>query len=146
MRLYLDTSVYNRPFDDQTQPRIQLESLAVALVLQLIESGEAELIVSSVNELENDQNPFPVRQDWIRRWFKLAKSYQRADENIRRRALELEQVGVKPLDALHAASAEAAHAEWFLTCDDRLQKRYSSDAMVIANPTVFIVKVLGDSI
>ncbi len=28
MKVYLDTSVYNRPFDDQTQPRIWLETMA----------------------------------------------------------------------------------------------------------------------
>lgn len=28
MKIYLDTSVYNRPFDDQRQLRIQLESMA----------------------------------------------------------------------------------------------------------------------
>ena len=38
-RIYLDTSVYNRPFDDQTQPRIWLETLAFAVILQMVESG-----------------------------------------------------------------------------------------------------------
>jgi len=40
VRVYLDTSVYNRPFDDQTQPRIWLETLALVLILQMIEAGE----------------------------------------------------------------------------------------------------------
>ncbi len=39
MRIYLDTSVYNRPFDDQTQARIALETLAYTVILQMIESG-----------------------------------------------------------------------------------------------------------
>jgi len=39
IRIYLDTSVYNRPFDDQTQPRIGLETLAFATIMQLIEMG-----------------------------------------------------------------------------------------------------------
>lgn len=34
-RVYLDTSVYNRPFDDQTQPKIFLETQAVTLILQM---------------------------------------------------------------------------------------------------------------
>ena len=41
MKIYIDTSVYNRPFDDQTQPRIWLETLALGLILQVIEAGEA---------------------------------------------------------------------------------------------------------
>lgn len=35
MRIYLDTSVYNRPFDDQAQPRIW--TLALSVILQLVE-------------------------------------------------------------------------------------------------------------
>jgi hypothetical protein len=48
VKLYLDTSVYNRPLDDQTQPRIWLETLALGLILQLVESGDATLVNSSV--------------------------------------------------------------------------------------------------
>jgi len=42
MLLYLDNSVLNRPFDDQRQPRIWLETLSFSLVLTLIETGEAK--------------------------------------------------------------------------------------------------------
>ncbi|BDI20432.1 hypothetical protein ANSO36C_62340 [Nostoc cf. commune SO-36] len=31
-RVYLDTSIYNRPFDDQTQPKVFLETQAVILI------------------------------------------------------------------------------------------------------------------
>ena len=61
MRLYLDTSVLNRPFDDQKQPRIWLETLAFSLVLSLIEAREAELISSPIHTLENSRSPLPVR-------------------------------------------------------------------------------------
>ncbi|MEM6754294.1 MAG: PIN domain-containing protein, partial [Cyanobacteria bacterium P01_C01_bin.38] len=37
VKIYLDTSIYNRPFDDQTQPKIFLESQAVSLILQMVE-------------------------------------------------------------------------------------------------------------
>jgi hypothetical protein len=41
VQLYLDTSVYNRPFDDQTKPRIWLENLAFSVILQMIEARES---------------------------------------------------------------------------------------------------------
>ena len=44
MRVYLDTNVVNRPFDDQTQPRIWLETLAFAVILQLIDAGSVTLV------------------------------------------------------------------------------------------------------
>lgn len=34
--------------------------------------------------------------------------------------------GLKALDALHVACAEAASAAYFITCDDRLIRRYRS--------------------
>ncbi|WLT38257.1 hypothetical protein NON20_22660 [Synechocystis sp. B12] len=42
MKLYLDTSVLNRIFDDQTQARIALETQALRMILQLVETEEAQ--------------------------------------------------------------------------------------------------------
>jgi predicted nucleic acid-binding protein len=44
-------------------------------------------------------------------------------EEVEQRARELQALGFKPLDAAHLACAEAAHADFFCTCDDRLLKR-----------------------
>jgi len=62
IQIYLDTSVYNRPFDDQTQPRICLETLAFAAILQRVETKMLTLLSSSIIKLENQNNPFPSRQ------------------------------------------------------------------------------------
>jgi len=40
MKVYLDVSCLNRPFDDQTQARIRLESEAVTIILDECEHGE----------------------------------------------------------------------------------------------------------
>jgi hypothetical protein len=45
-RVYLDTSVYNRPFDDQTQPKVFLETQAVILILQMVEAKLIELVIA----------------------------------------------------------------------------------------------------
>jgi hypothetical protein len=37
--LYLDMNIYNRPFDDQGQMRIRLETTAITMVWALIQSG-----------------------------------------------------------------------------------------------------------
>lgn len=65
IRVYLDINVYNRPFDDQTQPRICLETLAFVTLMQLIEMGQIALVTSSMLEFENNKNPFPSRQQWV---------------------------------------------------------------------------------
>jgi len=62
LRVYLDTSVYNRLFDDQKQPRVWLETQSLVLVLQMVEAGDAELASSSILGYENSRNPFPTRR------------------------------------------------------------------------------------
>lgn len=66
-RVYLDTSVYNRPFDDQTQPKIFLETQAVVIILQMVEAKTVELVSSSVLEYENSRNPYPIKQEAMSR-------------------------------------------------------------------------------
>ncbi len=144
MKIYLDTSVYNRPFDDQTQPRIWLETLALALVLQLVEAGEATLVNSSVLEFENSQNPFSLRQDWMTRCLEQATIHQRVDKSIYERAEALETYGFKAIDALHVACAESAGVDYFLTCDDRLLKKQKHSAVSSMNPLDFVQKVIGE--
>ena len=142
MRVYLDTNVYNRPFDDQTQPRIWLETLAFALILQMIDAGSVSLVRSSVLDYENSRNPFPSRRRWVERCLAKARFYQRVDRDIRTRAEELEEAGVRSLDALHIACAEAAQSSLFLTGDDRLTSHYEGELKVM-NPVDFVVSEGG---
>lgn len=146
IRVYLDTSVYNRPFDDQTQPRIWLETMALSVILQMIENGDIALISSAVIEYETSRNPQPLRRDWVKKVTGLAEETQPVNEAIRKRAHDLEQGGVKAIDALHLACAEAAQANYFVTGDDRLIKRYQQlkagdTDPIICNPTEFVRKI-----
>lgn len=144
MKVYLDTSVYNRPFDDQTQPRIWLETLAFAVILQMVEARSLELVTSSVLEYENSRNPFRLRRNWVARCSRLASVHHEVDEDIKGRAQELEQQGLKAVDALHVACAEAAGSEYFLTCDDRLVRRYQGEKVRVLNPVDFVVRMGGE--
>jgi predicted nucleic acid-binding protein len=71
----------------------------------------------------------------------MATVLQVVDEQIRQRALVLERSRIKALDALHVACAEAAGAQFFVTCDDRLIRRYrelASKVMATCDPTEFV--------
>lgn len=142
MKVYLDTNVYNRPFDDQAQPRIWLETLAFAVILQMIDAGSVTLVSSSVLSYENSRNPFPTRRRWVARCLTSAGFYQRVDGDIRARAEELEEAGLRPLDALHLACAEAAASSIFLTCDDHVANHYRGELKVM-NPVDFVVSEGG---
>lgn len=143
-RVYLDTSVYNRPFDDQTQPKIFLESQAVIIILQMIEERVVELISSSVLEYENSRNPYPIRQEAMNRYLQLAELRQEVNEAINLRAEELERNGVKAIDALHVATAEAVNSDYFITCDKRLINRCSGLTMKVVNPADFVLEISSD--
>lgn len=140
MLIYLDNSVLNRPFDDQRQPRIWLETLSFSLVLTLFEAGEAVLVRSPIHDLENSRNPFALRRQWVEKCLRLSLQQVALHDSIKSRALALEQSGFKSLDALHLSCAEAARADHFLTCDDRLLRRYSGP-MVVQSPVTFITNL-----
>jgi len=141
-RIYLDNSVLNRPFDDQGQPRIRLEAQALASILGLVEQRVLELASSSVQEFENEQNPFPDRKRWVDRCLRLAEIRGVVDAKTIGRAHELVKQGQSPLDALHLACAEVCRSQYFLTCDDRLAKRYHGPLGVLS-PAVFIAQSTG---
>jgi predicted DNA-binding protein (UPF0251 family) len=86
--------VYNRPFDDQTQPRIALETQALNTVLQLVQAEAIQMVNSSILEYENSRNRFAIRREWVERQLQMARSYQAVNEAVVERAQELEQQGL----------------------------------------------------
>lgn len=139
-RVYLDTSIYNRPFDDQTQPKIFLETQAVILILQMVEARLVELVSSSVLEYENSRNSFLLNQQTMEQYLQMAIMKQEVNEAIRQRAEQLEQQGVKSIDALHVACAEASNCDYLITCDKRLINRCRGLSLQVINPNNFIVE------
>lgn len=139
--VYLDTSIYNRPFDDRTQPKIFLELQAIAIILQMIELNIVDLVSSSVLEYENSRNPYLIKQEAMNRYLQMARLRQDVDEAIQHRAEQLEDNGVKAIDALHIACAEAVSSDYFITCDKRLINRCSGLLTKVVNPIDFVLEV-----
>lgn len=48
MKIYLDNCCYNRPYDDQSQLRISLETQAKLYVQDLIKRGKVDLVSSYI--------------------------------------------------------------------------------------------------
>jgi predicted nucleic acid-binding protein len=119
MRVYLDLCCLKRPFDDQSQPRIHLESEAV-LALLGAPADRVELLRTPAHDLENDQNPLAVRAERVRQWLTDMRLVESPDEVLVARTAELMGLGFKNFDAFHLGSAEGAGADVFVTCDDRL--------------------------
>ena len=50
-------------------------------------------------------------------------------------------MGIKGLDALHLACAERLKADYFVTCDDRIIRKYTG-TIVVVNPVELTMQVL----
>jgi len=123
MKIYLDACSLQRPLDSKNQIRVALEAEAVLGILTLCETGDLELISSEVLVFEIERTPQPSRREYGREVLTKAKTFVRLRDSLEERARTFTAAGVKPLDALHLASAEEAQADYFCTCDDRFLKK-----------------------
>lgn len=139
-KIYLDTNIYNRPFDDQAQVRIRLETIAIFSILQNIKNEEYALLWSFMIDYENSLNPYDDIKDEIEMLSSLASEIISPDEFILNKANEFESAGIKPRDAIHLACALKGGAEYFLTCDDKLIKKASELKinLRVINPLRFV--------
>ena len=132
MRIYLDMCCFNRPYDDQTQPRIRIETEAKVVIQQKIKYAECELLWSSILDFECAKNPFEEHRIAILNWRNIASTVVMADMSVLDRATSLMTYGVCKYDALHVACSIAGEAELFVTTDDRLLKRLRAADGIVA--------------
>jgi predicted nucleic acid-binding protein len=146
-KVYLDACCLNRPFDDQSQDRVRLEAEAVLLILGHVERGQWQWISSDVVNYEIQQMPDPERRQRTTVLSRSASSVVSVDREVQDRGSKIAQMGFGSYDALHLAAAEQAHADVFLTTDDRLlrlARRMARDLRVqVDNPLAWLQKV-GD--
>jgi predicted nucleic acid-binding protein len=134
MLLYLDICCFNRPYDDQTQTRIRIETDAKLALQELIRQKKVTLIWSYVLDFENKFNPFPERAAAIQLWRNLALRRVRETQQLLDKGRELAKLGLKTFDALHVACAISANANIFVTTDDTLLRKLKGHFDIIALP------------
>ena len=133
-----------RPLDTKTQPRIAVEAEAILGVLTLCEAEQVELMSSDTLLFELDRNPHPVRKEYALKVLAKATVFVPTDSDVEKRAQTFQAEGIKPLDALHLASAVIAKADYFCTCDDRFLKRAKAadtDQTKVVSPLELITEV-----
>jgi predicted nucleic acid-binding protein len=147
-RIYLDACCLNRPFDDQAQPRIALETQAVLSILSQCQPGESghwKLITSTALDEELDQMPDLEKLNNVRTVLSIARIKVVISPFIEQRSIELQELGFSGYDATHIASAERGNADIFLTTDDRLnrraQKNVSLIRLKISNPVQWLIEL-----
>jgi len=144
-KIYLDVCCLNRPFDDQHQDRIRLESEAVVIILTYVEAQSWALVGSEVIDFEISRIPDEEKRQKVMILSGMAKEYILVTEDIERRAIELVEYGFKPYDALHIACAEKANVDVFLTTDDKLLRKAKSVrlAVDVKSPIEWVLEVIN---
>jgi len=144
MLVYLDMCCFNRPFDDQGQLLVRLQTEAKLHVQKLILDGQYKLVWSAVLDLENAANPDVRRRQAIAEWRFLASMDVDIGASVEDLADEVAQTGVKPMDALHVASAIFSGADWMLTTDRALLRKMQADTRIrVVDPVDFIRQIEG---
>ena len=142
-KLYLDLCVYNRPFDNQRQERIALETSIFIYILEKTEGGEYNLVLSDALIFENRKNPHFLKMKRIESYFNLAKECVEIDKSVIKRAIELRDRGISDLDALHIALAEKIRVDYFITCDDKLLKTCKKISDIVKIKVVSLTEFIG---
>jgi predicted nucleic acid-binding protein len=140
-RLYLDLCTLCRPFDDQSQMRIRLETNAYYLIIQALQAARYAMVVSPVHFLEaNAINDLEEKREIIGVLETLGTAVECDLAATRRRAEDLYAHKFGLADAAHLAFAEAK-ADFSISCDDRLlrQCRRAKVAVNAMSPVEFII-------
>lgn len=132
IRLYLDTNILCRPFDDQTIRRIRRETEAFGRILERIRGSEAILITSEILVFELQKILSPSKRAKASGYLPLAKDHHLLKEGSFLLAEEiLQQYRLEPRDALHIASAILEESDYFLSCDDGVTKRFKKNPLSV---------------
>ena len=138
-KVYLDNCCFNRPYDNQKQERIHLESLAKLYIQQQIIDGNISFVWSFILEYENSQNPHELRKQAISQFSYRSREYFDAQNKnaIIRESKGIMDSGIKAKDSLHIACAILSSCDYFITTDDKLLK-YKTDKIKLTDPVQFV--------
>lgn len=75
MKIYLDNCCYNRPFDDQTQERIYLESESILVVLKRGQQNIDTIVGSAILDLEINRMSDERKKQKVKELYKIATIY-----------------------------------------------------------------------
>lgn len=91
LKIYLDNCCYNRPYDDQSQIRISLETQAKLYIQGLIKDKQIELVTSYMLDYENGKNKLGKRKQVIAEFMESNESYYVGSERDTIRRLEVDR-------------------------------------------------------
>ena len=144
MRIYLDNCCYNRPFDDQTQERIHLESEAILTILKRGQLNVYEIVGSEMLELEMERMGDETKKRKVKELYQVTHMHVAHTDEIKKRSEDIMKISkIRTFDSLHIAAAESANADVLLTTDDKMSNMASKLELKVKvqNPLQFAWEV-----
>ena len=136
-KIYLDSCCYNRPFDDQTQISLRLETEAKLYIQSGIREKKYSMVWSYMHDYENNDNPYEERRNAIKPWKEMADCYCPSSDDILKTGHTIMGLDIKPKDALHLACAINSNCDYFITTDKKLTNKTVAGIRIV-NPIDFV--------
>jgi len=143
LKIYLDNCCFNRPYDDQSNLLVLLETEAKLYIQTLIFEEKLSLVWSFVMDYENNQNPFEERKRNISGWKSLSLIDCDLCGEITESAKNLMALGLRQKDASHIACALYSKADCFITTDKKILNK-SVSGLHIINPIDFVRRYFNE--
>jgi hypothetical protein len=141
-KIYLDVCSYNRPFDDQSQMKIRLETEAKLHIQASVKEGVYHLVWSYMLDFENANNSYEDRSASVEKWRSIADEYCPSSDNILSLGKDIKRLGAKELDSLHLACSIESGCDYFITTDRKLLNKPITSVKV-RNPIDFVLEMEG---
>mgnify|MGYP001600053668 CR=1 FL=1 len=130
-RLYLDVCTICRPYDDQDELRMRMETDAYYLILTHVQLGRYVMVVSPVHLAEVAALSESTERVEVQQLLKrVGRDITCSVVAARKRAEELTALKLGIADAAHVAYAEM-DADVMITCDVRLYKQCKRNGVCI---------------
>ncbi|MCM1212576.1 MAG: PIN domain-containing protein [Blautia sp.] len=145
MTIYLDNCCYNRPFDNQLQERIHLESETILTILKMGQMNKIVIVGSEILEFEINQMQDENKKRKVLGLYQVVNKRILYTEDIKNRSADIMRISrIRTFDSLHIAAAEAANAEILLTTDDKFEKTAANLNLTtrVMNPLKFAWEVI----
>lgn len=122
-KIYCDTNIYSRPFDKIISPRVYLEAEACLEIVNLARADKIILLSSDILCLEVSRSGLEKKLQ-IEPLLNFCHKNIQETEKTKTLAKQLENnLGLKPRDAVHLASAILGKTDFFFTCDDEIIRK-----------------------
>jgi len=146
MKIYLDCCCYNRPFDDQTQEKIRIESEVILTIINMFRQNNCEIVGSSALDIEIEQIKDIAKKEKVKIFYEqtITQKMKITDDILKKMQEMSEEVNIKKFDLLHLLLAENANANVLLTTDDKFEKASSklNPKVKVLNPIKYFLEIM----